>query len=313
MCSTMLHGDHKYRTMLVQICMGNPLRDLEWSDLPIFLAIAREGTLGAAARLLKQTQPTMGRRLRALERSAGTTLFQRTSDGFVLTDEGQSLFAHAVRMEEEAHAMQRELAGSVKGLDGLLRLSCSDWFGTTVLTPVLAEFSRLHPNVTVELLTDPRLYSLSRREADLVMRITPFDEPEVVARRLITIPYGLYAAPGHRTPNLGDGEGCSLILMDTAFGGMPDVSWVMQALPRAKVVCRSNNREVQARLCALGAGFAVLPRPLAEATPGIRLVNIGTAPPSRDTWIGYHRDLKRLPRLRALLDLLLERIALAPV
>lgn len=313
MCSTKLHDDHKYCTKRVQKCMEGLLKDFEWSDLPIFLAIAREGTLIAAARRLKQTQPTMGRRLRVLEQAVGASLFQRTNDGFVLTDEGQALYAHALRMEEEAQAMQRELAGSVKGLDGLLRLSCSDWFGTTVLSPVLAEFSRLHPNVTVELLTDPRLYSLSRREADLVMRITPFDEPEVIARKLVTIPYGLYATPGHPTPTLGDGEGCPLILMDTAFGGMPDVSWVTQALPRAKVVCRSNNREVQARLCALGAGFAVLPQPLAKATPGIHMVNLGSDPPSRDTWIGYHRDLKRLPRLRALLDLILERIALAPM
>lgn len=289
------------------------MKDFEWSDLPIFLAIAREGTLIAAARRLKQTQPTMGRRLRVLEQAVGANLFQRTNDGFVLTDEGQALYAHALRMEEEVQAMQRELAGSVKGLDGLLRLSCSDWFGTTVLSPVLAEFSKLHPNVTVELLTDPRLYSLSRREADLVMRITPFDEPEVIARKLVTIPYGLYAAPSYPTPTLGDGDGCPLILMDKAFGGMPDVSWVTQALPRANVVCRSNNREVQARLCALGAGFAVLPRPLANATTNIRLVDLGTEPPSRETWIGYHRDMKRLPRLRALLDLILERIALAPV
>lgn len=286
--------------------------DLEWSDLPIFLAIAREGSLGKAARRLKQTQPTMGRRLRALEQAAGSTLFQRTRDGFVLTDEGEAMYAHAIRMEEEAHSIQRELAGSVAGLDGLLRLSCSDWFGTTMIAPVLAEFSRIHPNVTVELLTDPRLYSLSRREADLVMRITPFEEPEVIARKLVTIPYGLYAGPGHATPVMGNGDGCPLVLMDTAFGGMPDVSWVAQALPRAKVVCRSNNREVQARLCALGAGLAVLPRPLGDATAGIRLVDLGTSPPSRDTWIGYHRDLKRLPRLRALLDLVLERIKQPP-
>jgi DNA-binding transcriptional LysR family regulator len=64
--------------------MGNAMRTLEWNDLPIFLAIAREGTLGAAARRLKQTQPTMGRRLRALEEAVGLVLFQRTSDGFVL-------------------------------------------------------------------------------------------------------------------------------------------------------------------------------------------------------------------------------------
>lgn len=282
--------------------------DLDWSDLPIFLAIAREGTLGAAARRLKQTQPTMGRRLRALEQAVGAALFQRTNDGFVLTDEGAAMFAHAIQMEEEAHALQRQLAGSVAGLDGMLRLSCSDWFGTTMLSPVLAEFTRHHPNVTVELLTDPRFYSLARREADLVMRIQPFEEPEVIARKLVTIPYGLYARPGHPPVERGDGAGSALILMDTAFGGMPDVAWVTQALPRAKVACRSNSREVQARLCALGTGLAVLPRPLGDATHGISLVDLGERPPSRDTWIGYHRDLKRLPRLRALLNLIIDRI-----
>ncbi|TWB58547.1 LysR family transcriptional regulator [Nitrospirillum viridazoti] len=293
----------------MQFCLGELMRVLEWSDLPIFLAIAREGTLGAAARKLGQTQPTMGRRLRALEEAVGAALFQRTSDGFVLTDEGQAMLGPALRMEEEALALQRQLAGSVGGLEGMLRVSCSDWFGVTMLSPVLAEFAGMHPAVVVEVLTDPRLYSLPRREADLVMRIRPFDEPEVIARRLVTISYGLYAKPGLWTPVAGDGAGCRLVLMDTAFGGMPDVGWVTRLLPKAAVVSRSNSREVQARLCALGAGLAVLPRPLGDSSPGIALVDLGEAPPSRDTWIGYHRDLRRLPRLRALVDLILQRLA----
>ncbi|MDF2622170.1 MAG: transcriptional regulator, LysR family [Xanthobacteraceae bacterium] len=282
---------------------------LEWSDLPIFLAIAREGTLGAAGRRLGQTQPTMGRRLRALEAATGVTLFQRTSDGFVLTDEGQAMYAHAVRMEDEALAMQRQLAGSAWGLEGLLRLSCSDWFGTTLLSPVLAEFASLHPKVTVELLTDARVYSLARREADLVMRIAPFDEPEVIARRLMTIRYGLYTGSDRWRPRAGDGAGCHLVLMDTAFGGMPDVAWITRLLPRATVISRSNSRDIQARLCVLGAGLAVLPRPLGDVTAGLTLVDLGEEPPSRDTRIGFHRDLRRLPRLRALTDLIIERLA----
>lgn len=285
------------------------MRNLEWSDLPVFLAVAREGTLGAAARRLSQTQPTMGRRLRALEEAIGARLFQRTSDGFVLTDEGQAMFEHAVRMEDEALAMQRQLAGSVGGLEGLLRLSCSDWFGATLLSPVLAEFAELHPNVTVELLTDARIYSLARREADVVMRIAPFDEPEVVARKLATIPYGLYTGSDRWKPTAGDGEGCRLVLMDTAFGGMPDVGWARRVLPNATIISRSNSREIQARLCALGAGLAVLPQPLGDTTPGLTRVDLGEQPPSRDTWIGYHRDLRRLPRLRAILDVIIERIA----
>ena len=148
---------------------------MDWSDLKIFLAVARAGTLGAAARQVGQTQPTLGRRL--LEQALGQSLFQRTSGGFVLTDEGQAVLAHAERMEEEALGIARQVSGQPDRLSGFLRLSASEWFGTYVLTPVLAEFSRRHPDVAIELVTDTRLYSLSRREADLVFRIGAFDEP----------------------------------------------------------------------------------------------------------------------------------------
>lgn len=281
---------------------------MEWSDLRIFLAIARKGTLGAAARSLGQTQPTMGRRLKTLEETIGQTLFQRTNDGFVLTDEGRAVLTHAERMEQEAIAIGRELAGAEAALSGLLRVSCSDWFGVVMLTPLLAEFAGLYPKVVIELLTDARLYSLPRREADLVFRIKPFDDPEVACRRLMHISYGAYIRAGERHPLAGDGTGFNLVVMDTAFGGMPDVAWIQQRLPNASVISRSNNREVQARLCAAGAGIAVLPRPLAEATPGLELVDLGEPPPGRDTWIGYHRDMRNMPRLRAFLDLVIERL-----
>lgn len=282
---------------------------MEWSDLKIFLAIARFGTLGAAARSLGLTQPTMGRRLRALEASVGQTLFQRTTEGFVLTEEGAAVLAGAERIEEETLAMERILAGGSRQLGGFLRLSSSDWFGAHVLSPVLAEFSQLHPKVVVELLTDSRLLSLPRREADLVFRIQPFTEAEIISRKLIHIKYGLYIRRGAPHPRAFEGVGARLVTMDQAFGDMPDAGWLQRLLPRAEIVMRSNSRDVQAALCANGAGLAVLPRPLGNSLAAIELVDLGEAPPGRDTWIGYHRDMKRLARLRALLDLVIERLA----
>ncbi len=267
---------------------------MDWSDLRIFLAIARTGTLGAAARLTGQTQPTMGRRLRALETSLGQALFQRTPEGFVLTDAGAVVLAHAERIEEEALGIGRQLSGGGESLSGLLRLSASEWFAVTVLSPVLAAFSRSHPQVTVEMITDTRLFNLSRREADLVFRIRPFDEPDVVQRRLMTMDYAAYIADG-QTP-----ETAGLILMDTAFGALPDVSWLNGLFPEAPVAFRSNNRQAQAEMCRLGAGIAVLPRLLADRISGLRRLDIGDAP-SRDLYMGYHRDLGRSPRLRALI------------
>ena len=177
-----------------------------------------------------------------------------------------------------------------------------------MLSPVLAEFNRLHPGVVLELLTDARLYSLARREADIAFRITPFEEADIVSRRLLRMRYSAYIRRGSPHPAAGDGRDCPLVIMDTSFGGLPDVTWITHTLPNAPIAARSNNRDVQARLCALGTGLAVLPIPLGDATPEIERVALGE-PPTRDTWLGYHRDMRHARRVRALIDLVVERLA----
>lgn len=281
---------------------------MEWDDLRVFLAVARESTLGGAARTLGQTQPTMGRRLRALEAALGHTLFQRTADGFVLTDEGRTMLPHAERIEEEALAIGRRLTPQGQPLEGELRITSSDWFGVHMLAPVLAGFARQYPRITVELLTESRFLSLSRREADLAFRIRPFEEPDIVSRRLLHMRYGVYAHAGLARPLAGDGEGTPLIALDAAFAGLPDDSWLQRQLPRARVAFRSNNRDVQARMCAQGIGVAVLPVPLGDSLPEVVRLDLGDEPPGRDVWFGYHRDLRRLGRLRALIDVVVARL-----
>ncbi|HEV7320141.1 MAG TPA: LysR family transcriptional regulator [Ensifer sp.] len=279
---------------------------MDWSDVKIFLAIARSGTLGAAARTLGQSQPTMGRRLRALEEAVGHALFQRTSEGFVLTDEGSAVLSHAERMEEEALSFERELDGQGKQLEGTLRIASSEWFGTYVLTPILARLVADHPRLTIELLTDARIFSLARREADLAFRITPFRESGVVQRKLIRLDYGLYGIPSTADPRSIAGSDVRLVTMDHAFETLPDATWLREAFPQARIGFRSNNREVQARAVLAGAGIAVLPNLLAEQIAGLVRIDMDPAPPARDVWVGYHGDLKRLRRLRVVLDAVID-------
>jgi DNA-binding transcriptional LysR family regulator len=281
---------------------------MEWNDVEVFLAIARRGTLGAAARTLGQTQPTMGRRLKRLEQALGQTLFQRTTDGLVLTDEGQAVLGPAERMEAEALSLRRILTGQETALSGTVRVSSSDWFGAHLLTPVIAEFTQANPKVTVELITDSRLLNLSRREADLAFRITPFKEPDIISRKLLHVDYGAYVARGAKRPKAGNGEGFHLVTMDEAFGGLPDVAWLRRTFPKAEIAARSNNRDAQARLCAQGAGIAVLPKPLAMSYPTLQALRLPESPPGRDTHVGYHRDLKPLTRLRKFLDLVIGKL-----
>lgn len=278
---------------------------MEWSDVRIFLAIARNGTLAAAARAVGQSQPTMGRRLRALEQAVGHSLFQRTSDGFVLTDAGTAVLSHAERMEEEALAFGRELDGQAGQLEGTVRITSSDWFGATVLTPILARLGAQHPRLTLELLTDARIYSLARREADLAFRIAPFDEAGVIERKLTHVEYGLYAAAGTAVPEIGSGLGAQLVTMDHGFGTFPDAIWLRETFPEATIAFRSNSRDAQARAALEGAGVAVLPKSLGAGMPGLVEIAVDPPPPGRDVWVGFHRDLRRLRRLRVVLDAVL--------
>ncbi|WP_188576008.1 LysR family transcriptional regulator [Azorhizobium oxalatiphilum] len=276
---------------------------MEWSDLRIFLAVARTGTQSAAAKALNLSHPTIGRRLRALEAALGQALFQRTAEGFVLTDEGTAILALAEEMEEATQAIRRRVSGAEALLAGRLRVSCSDWVGAFVLPEVVGAYAAAHPQVEVDLLSASRLYSLAQREADIAFRVVPFEEADIVQRRLAVLPFAAYAA-ADVAPRVGAG-GAGLTLIEDAPHGERDVlaqSWLRQRLPQAGRVFLSNSRTVQARLCVAGVGLACLPRAVGDRTAGLTRLDLGAEPPSRELWMGYHRDLKRLTRLRAFAD-----------
>src|ERR1051325_5504092 len=266
------------------------MRRMEWGDVKVFLAVAREQSLGAAARSLGISHPTVGRRLRALEAATGQALFQRHNEGAVLTEAGEAVLRLAEDMEASALAMQRRLAGGSERPEGVLRVSAPDWFASSVLPPVLHALQRQHPGIVPELMAGTRLFDLSPREGDIVLR------------RLMCVPYAVYAACEAEAP-AADGEGAALLAMDAPGLHYPDVAWLRQRLPRARTVFATNHRGLQARLCARGMGIAVLPRPVGEQMAGLRELDLGGLPPGREVWMGYHRDLRRMDRLRALADL----------
>ncbi|RQT37431.1 LysR family transcriptional regulator [Burkholderia contaminans] len=276
---------------------------MEWSDVRVFLAVKRGGSFGAAARSLGVSHPTIGRRIKALEDESGQALFRRTADGLVLTDAGDTVLSLAEAMENAALAMERRLAGNHDRLEGILRISCAEWFAGYVLAPVLAELVRRHPAVVPEVIASYRLLSLSRREADLAFRIVPFTEPNIVQRRMMRVPYGLYGTAETARALRRDPASVGLIVMNTAQSHFPDVAWLLDRFPRSRRVFTSTSRAVQGRMCAAGMGVAVLPRPLGDAIPAVQRIETPEPPPSRDIWVGYHHDLRHMDRLRAMLDI----------
>jgi len=276
---------------------------MEWSDVRIFLAVVRSKSFGEAARTLKVSHPTVGRRIKALEDEAEQALFRRTKDGLVLTDAGDTVLTLAESMEDSALAMERRLAGNHERLEGILRISAAEWFAGYVLAPVLAELTRRHPAVVPEVIASYRLLNLSRRDADVAFRIVPFSEPDIVQRRLMTTRYGLYGSADTASAMQDDAASVGLILMNTAQSHFPDVAWLIDRFPRSRRIFTSTSRAVQAQMCLRSRGLAVLPRPLGDAVAGLQRIDTLDEPPSRDIWVGYHHDLRHMDRLRAMLDI----------
>jgi DNA-binding transcriptional LysR family regulator len=288
------------------------LPGIEWDDLRYFLNLAREKSLSGAARALGTTQPTMSRRLELLETKLGAVLFQRKPSGLELTDIGRQILDHAGSMEDAALAAQRIATGSGAGISGTVRITSSEWIGARLLSPLLAEFCTLHQRMSVELVTDAEALSLTRREVDIAVRFGRFQQEGLVQRKIGNLPFGLYAAPAYlEAMGLPDfrrgGTNAIVIAMNAALSEtVAETKWLRQHLANAHIAFRSNSRDGQAAAAVAGAGLVCLPECLARAYPALRAIATPSPVPSRDVWLGFHRDTRAIPRVRSLVDFLVQ-------
>lgn len=281
---------------------------LDWDELRTFLAIARSHTLSGAARDLGVRQSTMSRRLDALELHAGVRLLQKTPTGYVLTHAGEVALAHVERMEQEALAVELTVAGHDERLEGTVRLTTVGALAISLLPPVLASFRARYPHITVEVVTETRVLSLARREADLSLWPERSMGNELIARKVSEIPYGLYASPDYLarngTPDFTAGApGHDVILRQDIDRSYPDMVWMASLTGQAGVALRTGNTDLQLAAAVAGVGLAALPDPLAVNRALTRL-SVAGPNPRRELWLAVHHDTRRTPRISALMDAL---------
>ncbi len=285
----------------------------DWDDVRLFLAIHRAKSLTAAGKILGTDQSTMGRRLVAFERNIGAKLFVRTPAGFIPTSAGEKLARHAEEMEERAIAIDREIVGAEATLEGTLRLTTSDAFGSVIMAPLLSKFHERWPSIEIELVANNTLLSLSKREADMAIRFNRTKDAGIVSRRLATVGSGLYASKAY-VDRMGmpppDYRGHFFVGMDDVGS---DARWLAGEVQKGRYSIRSNATLVQVEAMKAGMGIAFLSSYLVTDLPDIVVIKPPAETIDQSIWLMIHEDLQHSARVRACADFLVAEFAkLAP-
>lgn len=278
----------------------------EWSDLRYYLAIARTGTLSAAARELGVAQTTVGRRLEVLEQTLGARLFDRTKGGLRLSAAGTEILELARAMERVALDVERRTRGQDQELEGTVRITTTEAFARSHVVPRLAELQLEHPGLRFEVLAGNRPLDLDGREADLAVRLVRPDDPSLIARRIGHIELGLYASAAylerHGPVRLDEGlAGQRVVGYVGEMAGAPEARWLDEHASAATVVLRSGSIPALVAAVSRGMALGILPATLAQEHD-LRCVAELPELPRRPVWLVFHADLRDNARVRCVVD-----------
>jgi len=290
---------------------------MEWDDLKSFLAVARLGSLSEAGRLLKTSAATVGRRISSLEKALSIQLFDRSPNGYTLTDYGRALSLKAQQAEDAMLSVERAALGRDVRTVGKVRVATTEDIGTLVVAPALPQFHEAFPGIQLELIAGQGVVNLTRREADIALRPVRATKGNYVIRQVGWWECALYAAKtyvaAHKLePGKKDWLSRVSIIRWTDEGmNLLGGPWLAEHARGSTIALTSNTRRIHLAACRAGVGVAVLPCIAAEHDPAL----VRLLPPrevaSIPLWLLAHRDLARTARVKAVMTFLADAAAKA--
>ena len=280
------------------------MQALDWNDLRHVLALAREGSHAAAARQLGVDPTTVTRRLRAIEAALGVRLFERGADGdMCLTQAGEIAAKRAEAVEAEIGGLKAAVQGADASASGTVRVTAVPILINRVLVPAAAELMVRHPQLRVELIAESRDLSLTRREADIALRLArPSDDTgnRVLSRRIGTLAYAVYVGSNVQA----DTEKLPWLTYEDGMAHLPQARWIAKAAEKngGLSAVAVNDAEAVLQAVQAGLGRSLLPCIVADHVLGLRRVSVDEAEfPEREIWLLTHPDLRHLARIAAVL------------
>lgn len=283
--------------------------NLDWDDLRVFLAISTQGNLSAASRELNVSQPTVGRRLKSLEESLGTQLFDRLPDGMALTTHGEQLVPLARNMETAAGAVLRHQASFSTEVRGTVRISMYEQIAQFFMQYLQALRTRC-PEIEIELAIAHSAANLSRREADLMIRECLPDTPDIVAKRLGHYHYAVYGNKAYieshpQALTQSRYKECDWVGFDDEHVRFIGQNWLREKLVERNPIVRSNNGVVLLDAILRGTGLGVLPCFVGDQQGELQRLEL--VPGAGATlYLLVHKDMRKSPAIRLMMDVVTE-------
>jgi len=283
----------------------------DWADTAVFLAVLDHGNLAAAGESLGLSQPTVGRRLAALEARLGTSLFARTGRRLVPTDMAHQIEESARRMAMEMSAIERMATGAAQTFSGVVTISATEGTGSEWLVSVLQPLRERYPDIVIELIIETRNADLSGREADLALRLSRPVQLDLIARHIADVGFGLYAAPGFiqqhgpfdRPETLMEAPWIQVELGPSQNSLTSQFLAQLDFIPGdLKLALRTNSLAAQIRAVQAGLGVGALSHRWASMAGGLERILPDMEIGSLELWLVAHEDLRRSARIRAVSD-----------
>lgn len=277
------------------------MHDIDWNDLRHVLALSREGSFAAAGRRLGLDPTTVARRLRAIESQMGVRLFERGAEGEMRpTQAGEVAARRAEAVEAEIGGLTMAVKGADSEISGTVRISAVPILINRVLIPAISDLAARHPGLRLELIAESRDVSLTRREADIALRLArPGEESgsRVIARRIGMLAYAAYASTGFTAPDL------PWLTYEDGMAHLPQAGWIAGvARKNGYAPVFVNDAEALLQAVLAGLGRSLLPCIVADPMAGLISVPAGGhAFPARELWLLTHPDLRHLARIAAVI------------
>lgn len=276
---------------------------MDWNDVRHFLALARTGSVRAAGAALGVSHSTVARRIETLEAQLAARLFDRSRDGYTLTEAGRQMMEGAERVEREMSALERNLVGQDERLAGPVSVTCCDGFVSQLLLRELRAFCGEHPEIELAFTTDSRMFDLSKREADIAVRILQLgtQPPEhLIGMEVAPLVVANYVAIAHED-RLDPDRGATqtrwiasdvrkvheMLIADSSYPDVPP--WGSFA-----------SLELLAQAACEGLGLVMLPTYVGDREPGLRRLAHPDLRHVADLWLVCHPDLRDNARFRAM-------------